>query len=112
MHHRFDTRTKIHLDVELRLHGISLGCFQTRDIDPMGVFIEAPRTGLKLHEVIEIDFLLDGTGTDSHTLRGVVVRCAEDGVAVMFVAENVTLFEALDDRLSDPYPPRYGTLAS
>lgn len=112
MHYRFDTRTKIHMDVELRLNGFSLGCFQTRDIDSMGVFIEAPRTGLHLHDVIEIDFLFDATGRDTQTQRGVVVRCAEDGVAVMFVAESVALFEALGDQLFNRYPPGYTTLAS
>ena len=110
MHHRFDTRTKIQLDVELRLKGSSLGRFQTRDIDAMGVFIEAPGTGLQLHEVIEIDFRFDPGGR--HSQRGVVVRCAEDGVALMFVAENAALFEALGNQLADRYQPHYGTLAS
>ncbi len=112
MHYRFDTRTKIQLDVELRLKGFSLGRFQTRDIDAMGVFIEAPGTGLQLHDVIEIDFRFDPGGRHSHSQRGVVVRCAEDGVALMFVAENAALFEALGHQLSDRYPPHYGTLAS
>ena len=109
MHYRFDTRTKIQLDVELRLKGSSLGRFQTRDIDAMGVFIEAPGTGLQLHEVIEIDFRFDPGGR--HSQRGVVVRCAEDGVALMFIAANAALFEALDNRLSGLYP-FYSTLAS
>ena len=112
MHYRFDTRTKIHMDVELRLNGFSLGCFQTRDIDSMGVFIEAPRTGLQLQDMIEIDFLFDGTGRDIHTQRGVVVRCTGDGVAVTFVAENAALLEALADQLLNRYPPGYATLAS
>jgi hypothetical protein len=112
MHHRFDTRTKINIDVELWLKGLSLGCFQTRDIDSMGVFIEAPGTGLQLHDVVEIDFLLDPAGMDTPTQCGVVVRCVEDGIAVMFVAANAALFEALGDQLLDRYPPQYGTLAS
>ena len=111
MHHRFDTRIKIQLDVELRLKGFSLGCFQTRDIDAMGVFIEAPRTGIQLHDVIEIDFRFD-PGRENHTQRGVVVRCAEDGVALMFIAENAALFEALSNGFADGYPPQYGSLAS
>ena len=112
MHHRFDTRMKLNMDVELWLSGLSVGRFQTRDIDSMGTFIEAPRTGLQLHDVIEVEFLFDRTGRHSHTQRGVVVRCAEDGVALMFVAENAALFEALRNQFSDRYPPRYGTLAS
>ena len=111
MHHRFDTRTKIQLDVELRLKGSSLGRFQTRDIDAVGVFIEAPGTRLQLHDVIEIDFRLDPGGRRRHSQRGVVVRCAADGVALMFIAANAALFEALDNRLSGLYP-FYSTLAS
>ena len=112
MHHRFDTRMKLNMDVELRLSGLSVGRFQTRDIDSMGAFIEAPRTGLQLHDVVEIEFLFDGTGRGSHAQRGVVVRCAADGVAVMFLADTQALFEALDELLFDRYPPAYGTLAS
>ena len=111
MHYRFDTRTKIQLDVELRLRGSSLGRFQTRDIDAVGVFIEARGTGLQLHDVIEIDFRFDPGGR--HSQRGVVVRCAEDGVALMFVAENAALCELLATLVSDRYPPQYQqTLAS
>ena len=112
MHYRFDTRMKMTTDVDLRLNGLSLGCFQTRDIDSMGVFIEAPHTGLQLHDVVEIDFLFDAAGIGTHIQPGVVVRCVEDGVAVMFVAENPALFEALGDQLFNRYPPGYTTLAS
>jgi len=109
MHHRFDTRTRINMDVELRLDGHNLGRFQTRDIDSMGVFIEAPHTGLRRQDEIEIEFLFAGGG---HCQRGTVVRCTQDGIAVMFVTENVALFEALDEWLFNRYPPSYGTLAS
>jgi hypothetical protein len=61
--------------------------------------------------VIEIDFRLDAGGRRRHSQRGVVVRCAEDGVALMFIAANTALFEALDNRLSGLYPS-YSTLAS
>ena len=78
----------------------------------MGVFIEAPGTRLQLHDVIEIDFCFDPDARHKHSQRGVVVRCAEDGVALMFVAENAALLEALGNQLADHYPPHYGTLAS
>lgn len=110
MNDRLDTRTKLCINVELRSNGVSLGCFQTRDIDSMGVFIEAAHTVLQLQDVVEIDFQFNATGMQ--TQHGMVVRCGRDGVAVMFLAENVALCEALDDLLSDRYPPGYTTLAS
>lgn len=109
MYHRFDSRTRINMDVELRLHGHSLGRFQTRDIDSMGAFIEAPLTGLRRHDEIEVEFLFAGR---RHSQRGTVVRCCGDGVAVMFATENHALFEALAEWLFERYPPAYGTLAS
>lgn len=110
MHHRLDTPTRLTLPVRLRKNGVSLGCFRTRDIDARGVFVEARSTGLQPHDGIEIDFLFDGSGMQSQA--GVVVRRAEDGVAVTFCTRNLTLFEALDDLLLDQYPPAYNSLAS
>lgn len=109
MQYRFDARTRINMDVELRLNGISLGRFQTRDIDSMGAFIEAPHTGLRCDDEIEITFPVAG---DSHSQRGTVVRCTQEGIAVMFVTENTALFEALAESIFDRYPPAYGTLVS
>jgi hypothetical protein len=87
------------MGVELRRNHATLGHFWTRDIDALSVFIEAPRTGLRVHDVIDMDFALDPFGRRRHTQRGLVVRRADDGVAVMFVAENIGLFQALGEAL-------------
>jgi len=110
MPYRFDARTKLNTEVELRRDGLSLGRFLTRDIDSTGVFIEAACGGLQVQDAIEIDFLFDRHAR--YTQPGTVVRCTGEGIAVMFVAENVALFEALSEQLVDRYPPAYTPLVS
>ncbi len=112
MNYRFDTRTIMRMAVELRLNHSSLGIFQTRDIDSMGVFIEGPQTELRLQDVVDMHFVFEQTGVPGCTQRGVVARCADDGVAVVFVADNAVLLQTLGAMVFDGYPPEYRTLAS
>lgn len=100
MPHRFAHRTRLNVDVELRHNGACIGSYRTRDIDSSAVFVEARDTGLNLHNVIEIDFLFDRGGRRRCKRKGVVIRCAADGLAVMLVDEDTLFFQALEELLS------------
>jgi hypothetical protein len=105
MQNRFPThRTCLHVSVELHRNGVKLGRFRTRDIDARAVFIEAVDCDLKLHEVIDMDFLVTRGSSRKLKRKGVIIRCAGDGLAVAFVNTDTIFFQALEESLSVGWP--------
>ena len=91
----FTSRTLVRLDVELWYQHSRLGIFTTRDMDDHAVFIELRDQRLCSHDVVRMEFLINQKGVLKYPLEGEVVRCADDGIAVMFLSENFAFFQAL-----------------
>jgi hypothetical protein len=80
---RYSARQMLRLSVEVRKQHRSVGCFQTRDMDVEGAFIESVGSNLKINDIIELLFLnAAGEATRDRMLAG-VVRLAADGVGVV-----------------------------
>ncbi|MFZ5621485.1 MAG: hypothetical protein ACOY5W_10720 [Pseudomonadota bacterium] len=99
MKKRFAHRTLLDIEVELYRRGRRLGRYRTRDIDGDAVFIAASDIGVNLHDVIEVDFQISHASMASLRRKGVVVRHAGDGIAVVFVNEDTLFFETLEEML-------------
>lgn len=99
MKKRFAHRTFLNVQVELHRNGMSLGRYRTRDIDGDAVFILSPGLGIDLHDVIEVDFLINHDSLIGFRRKGVVVRTAGNGIAVVFVSDDAMFFETLEDLL-------------
>jgi hypothetical protein len=91
----FTSRTLVRLDVELWHQHSRLGIFTTRDMDDHAVFIELRDQRLCSQDVVRMEFLINQKGVLKYPLEGEVVRCADDGIAVMFLSENFAFFQAL-----------------
>lgn len=99
MKKRFAHRTLLDIEVELYRRGRRLGRYRTRDIDGDAVFIAASDIGVNLHDVLEVDFRISHASMAGLRRKGVVVRHAGDGIAVVFVNEDTLFFETLEEML-------------
>jgi hypothetical protein len=82
---RYAVRHKRRLTVAVNRRSRRIGCFQTRDIDLEGAFIEAAPPRLHLNDIVELVFLTrDGEASD-YTLLAGVVRLTPEGVGVMLL---------------------------
>lgn len=97
--YRFTGRTQVRLDVEVWHQDISLGTFRTRDIDVRAVFIEVPQPVLRRYDSVTAEFLIDGKAGRRYPVQGRVIRCVDDGVAVLFQSQVTDLLRALDQEV-------------
>ncbi len=97
--YRFTGRTRIRLDVEVWHQDIRLGIFRTRDIDVRAVFIEVSQPVLRRYDSVIAEFLIDRNGGRRYPVQGRVIRCVDDGVAVLFESEVNDLLQALDPQV-------------
>jgi hypothetical protein len=85
-------RTRVHLPVDVFLDQRYLGCFQTRDIDLEGAFVEMPVADLKPNYIVRLVFPFSTGRRRSFSLLAGAVRTASDGVGLILLdSENVVL---------------------
>ena len=93
---RFGFRYPIELDVDLYHQGERLGYFKTKDIGPLGLFIETGPLGYVQQELVQIALYADGI----YIAKGIIVHHSVNGVGIRFAEVSPSLFQALDKLLS------------
>jgi len=85
MEHRLHIRRLFRIGVELYKRGEFIGRFDTRDIDPGGVFVETRRLNLRLNAMMTLRFVVDRKDNlESRILKAMVVHQSHEGVGLMF----------------------------
>ena len=93
---RLGFRYPIELDVDLYHQRKQLGHYKTKDIGPLGLFIETGPLGRLHQDPVQIALYADGT----YTAKGVVVRHSVNGIGIRFTEVSPAVFQALDKLLS------------
>ncbi len=93
---RLGFRYPIELDVDLYHQGKRLGHYKTKDIGPLGLFIETGPLGRLHQDPVQIALYADGT----YMAKGIVVRHSVNGVGIRFTEVSPSVFQALDKLLS------------
>ena len=106
MHDRFAHRVFLAVDVALHYNGVCVGNFRTRDIDRRAVFIEAAGCDLKQQDVVEMRFVVHNGTRRTFKCKGVVIRCADQGIVVAFATANAFFFHSMEELLTGPPPPK------
>lgn len=97
--HRLSFRYPIELDIDLFRHSHRIGHFNTRNIGPLGLFVETGPLDVSRQDPVRIAFnLANGT----NLANGIVVHRSIDGVGIRFTEVSPFVFHALDELLSIP----------
>ncbi len=93
---RLSFRYPIELNVDLYRQRERLGHFKTKDIGPLGLFIETGPLGRVQQDLVQIVLYVNGT----YMAKGIIVRHSVNGVGIRFTKVSPSLFKALDKLLS------------
>lgn len=95
MEHRYHPRKPIQLDVHIREGDRVLGWFRTRDVGMEGAFVETGPVDVGPYDVLTLTFCTGRRSSDAHEVMGLVVHCSEEGVGLMYAAEDPRFHLAL-----------------
>lgn len=98
MEHRWSRRKPLELEVRVDSDEGTL-CARSRDVSLEGMFLHGPVGLLEQNSLVDLEFRLGKTsGAKVYRVKAYIVRCADDGVGVMFlefVVDTFRYFERL-----------------
>jgi len=96
MEHRLSFRTPLTMNVAIYYSGLGLLQGHSLDVSRHGMFVHTGAMTLPLYAIVDVAFPLDHGkhGRSPQRTPAMVVRCAEEGVGLMF-ANEITASETL-----------------
>lgn len=83
MEHRFFSRKRIILDINLFHGGQYLGCFGLRNIGLGGLFIETGPIDLSPNMAVEVGLPINDEEPETGSMKGLIVHRSDEGVGIM-----------------------------
>ena len=93
---RLGFRYPIELDVDLYHQRKRLGHFKTKDIGPLGLFIETGPLSCVQQDLVQIVLYANGT----YLANGIITHHSVNGIGIRFTEVSPSVFQALDKLLS------------
>lgn len=96
MEHRLSFRTPLMMNVAIYYNGLGLLRGRSLDVSRHGMFVNTGAMSLPLYAMVDVAFPLNNGKNSNPPQRtpAMVVRCAEQGVGLMF-ANEITADEVL-----------------
>jgi len=96
MEHRLSFRTPLLMNVAIYYNGLGLLRARSLDVSRHGMFVDTGAMTLPLYAMVDVAFPLENgiRSTPPQRTPAMVVRCAEQGVGLMF-ANEITAGEVL-----------------
>ena len=95
---RLGFRYPIELDVDLYHQRKRLGHFKTKDIGPLGLFIETGPLSCVHQELVQIALYVNGI----YMANGIVTHHSFNGIGIRFTEVSPAVFQAVNIRWTHP----------
>lgn len=101
MEHRYSKRVAAGVKLLIYKKGIPVGIGRIQDVSRYGIFVATDYTDVGLHQILEVEFNLQGEeGSQRRRFRAVVARKAEGGMGLELEEGSDEGYEALRSLVS------------